>query len=310
MRTNWKSRLILGLLVCLASTAWAEPQTTSFTYQGQLKQNGTPFSGTVNLQFRLWDDPIAGTEVAPLVSRTDVPVDKGIFTVEIDFGSSFGTEQRWIEVIANGLPLLPRQPVTAAPMAIFALSGLEGPVGPDGPQGPQGEPGPQGPVGPDGPQGPVGPDGPQGTQGEPGPAGPSVLVFGGTVRQSHFRSDSPTASYGSPTGTSEAFTNLGRAEALVPTACLAADLNATLINNGGGYGASTVTLMVNGVASSLSCATTAGASCQDGSNSVALTAGDRLALRMDPAMPFAPLSTRESDIRVWLNFGFSCSETS
>lgn len=281
MRTNWKYGLILGLMTCLASIAWAAPQTTSFTYQGQLKQNGAPFSGTVNLQFRLWDDPIAGTEVAPLVSRSGVPVVEGIFTVEIDFGSNFGTEQRWIEVIANGLPLSPRQPVTTAPMAIFALTGMQGPVGPAGPQG---------------------------EQGVPGPTGTPVLVFGGTVRQSHFRSNSPTASYGSPNGTSEAFTTLGRAEAIAPTACLAADLHATLIDNGGSYASSTVTLMVNGVASSLSCAATAGASCQDSSNSVALAAGDRLALRLEPAMPFAPLSTRESDIRTWLKFGFSCSE--
>lgn len=281
MRTHWKFGLILSLLACLASTAWAAPQTTSFTYQGQLKQNGTAFSGTVNLQFRLWDDPISGTEVAPLVSRTGVPVDAGIFTVEIDFGSSFGTQQRWIEVIANGQPLTPRQPVTTAPMAIFALTGLQGPVGPAGPQG---------------------------AQGVPGPVGTPVLVFGGTVRQSHFRSNSPTASYGSPSGTSEAFTTLDRAEALVPTACLASDLNVTLVNNGGGYGSSTVTLMVNGVASSLSCAATAGATCQNSSTNVALAAGDRLALRMEPAMPFAPLSTREADVRTWLNFGFSCSE--
>lgn len=281
-----RSLLPLCLLACSvllsSQPAWTAPQTTAFTYQGELKQNGEPFTGLVNLQFRLWDDPIAGAQVAPLVTRNNVPVDRGIFTVEIDFGSAFGTEQRWVEVIANGTPLLPRQAVTTAPMAIFALTGLQGPVGPVGPVGPQGE---------------------------PGPIGTPVLVFGGTVRQSHYRSNGPAASYGSPSGTSEAFTTLARAEMVVPSACLAADLRASLAFNPVGYNNSTVTLVVNGNPSSLGCSVAAGGNCHDDADSVALQAGDRLALRLEPAMPFARMSTRETDIQLWLNFGFSCRQS-
>jgi hypothetical protein len=141
--------LILGFVlasVCLLSTppAWSAAQSTAFTYQGQLKQAGAPYTGLVDLQFRLWDDPLAGSEVAPSVSLSDVPVDNGLFSVEIDFGTAFGTDQRWIEVIADGTPLLPRQPVTAAPLALFALGGLQGPIGPAGPVGPAGPTGPAG----------------------------------------------------------------------------------------------------------------------------------------------------------------------
>lgn len=275
--------LLCGLVQLATPPAWSAPQTTAFTYQGQLKLSGEPYTGPVNLQFRLWDDPIAGAQVAPLVTRNGVPVDNGIFTVELDFGSAFGTEQRWIEVIANGTTLLPRQPVTTAPMAIFALTGLQGPVGPPGATGPQGV---------------------------PGPRGTPVLVFGGTLRQSHYRTNNATASYGAPLGTSEAFTNLARAEMLVPTDCQASDLRVELVNNNVGYSSATVTLMVNGAASSLACSVNAGSTCLNGSSGVALQAGDQLALRAQPALPPTAISMRESEVRVWLKFGFSCSDPS
>ena len=156
MRTAFWLGLLAGVLCGLAMPVLAAPQSTAFTYQGQLKQQGEPFTGTVDLQFRLWDDPVAGTALAPAVSRSAVPVQDGIFTVEIDFGAAFGTEQRWIEIIADGTPLLPRQPVTPAPVAVFALSGLQGPMGPAGPQGPEGAPGPAGATGPAGEAGPAG----------------------------------------------------------------------------------------------------------------------------------------------------------
>lgn len=149
---------LLGLLatfaLCAAMPSRSTPQSTAFTYQGQLTHQGEPYTGLVDLQFQLWDDPAAGNQVAALVSHDDVPVDNGVFTVEIDFGTAFGTEQRWIEIIADGTPLLPRQPVTPAPVALFALSGLQGPMGPEGP------------IGPEGPQGETGPAGPEGTTGQ------------------------------------------------------------------------------------------------------------------------------------------------
>ncbi|NCT67857.1 MAG: hypothetical protein GXC76_09445 [Rhodanobacteraceae bacterium] len=176
MRKSFWPGLLAAFLLCVAMPLLAAPQSTAFTYQGQLKQQGKPFTGTVDLQFRLWNDSVAGSEVAPMVSRGAVPVQDGVFTVEIDFGSAFGTEQHWIEVIANGTPLLPRQPVTAAPMAVFALTGLPGPTGPAGPigpAGPQGEAGPTGAPGAPGPEGPAGPQGPAGPEGAPGATGPT-----------------------------------------------------------------------------------------------------------------------------------------
>lgn len=137
----FKSLLVaaaLALLTSGTSSLQAATQTTGFTYQGELKHQGAPFSGLVDLEFRLWDAPVAGTAVSATVMQDDVPVQDGIFTVQIDFGEAFGTEQRWIEVVADGTPLLPRQPVTSAPVALFALSGNPGPAGPAGTAGQSG----------------------------------------------------------------------------------------------------------------------------------------------------------------------------
>ncbi|MCX7556883.1 hypothetical protein OS187_08625 [Xanthomonadaceae bacterium JHOS43] len=134
----FKPLLVAAALALLSSgTAplQAAPQTTGFTYQGELKHQGVPFSGLVDLEFRLWDAPVAGNAIAAAVTQDDVPVQDGIFTVQIDFGQVFGTEQRWIEVVANGTPLLPRQPVTSSPVALYALSGNPGPTGPAGTTG-------------------------------------------------------------------------------------------------------------------------------------------------------------------------------
>jgi hypothetical protein len=147
MRSSFLVGLLAILLTCAAHSSWAAPQTSAFTYQGQLKQNGEAFTGVVDLQFQLWDSQTAGNPVGAPVSHDDVPVQEGIFTVELDFGNAFGPEQKWIQVIADGTPLLPRQAVTAAPVAAFALSGVEGPMGPAGAQGPQGPAGPAGTTG-------------------------------------------------------------------------------------------------------------------------------------------------------------------
>jgi YVTN family beta-propeller protein len=75
----------------------------------------------------------------------------------------------------NGVNLLPRQPILAAPYALYAQDGNEGPPGPagaQGPPGPQGATGTQGVPGPTGPQGPAGPIGATGPQGPPGNSTP------------------------------------------------------------------------------------------------------------------------------------------
>ena len=152
-----------ALLLAAASAMAQQP----ITYQGQLKQSGTPFTGTPDLEFRLYDSISGGSQIGSAIVRDEWPVEDGLFQVELDFGAgAFGPDPRWLEIIVDGSVLSPRQRVQAAPMAMFALDGNEGPPGPQGPEGPTGPTGPQGPVGPPGPQGPAGPEGPEGPAGD------------------------------------------------------------------------------------------------------------------------------------------------
>jgi YVTN family beta-propeller protein len=159
---------------CLVVTAFALGTafaqglaSTAFTYQGYLTDAGQPLHGTVDLDFRLFNVAAGGTQIGPALTFNGLEVIQGYFVVDLDFGpGAFDGESRWLQLRVNGVTLSPRQPVYAAPYALYSLDGNEGPAGPPGPagpQGPQGAPGPQGPPGVTGPAGPQGPEGPPGT---------------------------------------------------------------------------------------------------------------------------------------------------
>ena len=131
--------LVFGLQPLLA-------QDTTFSYQGQLQQGGAPFTGTADLEFRLFTGPAGGAQVGPARLLEDWPVENGLFQVDLDFeAGAFGQDPRYLEVRVNGNIMEPRQAVRPTPVALFALAGNEGPVGPEGPPG---ETGPDGPPGP------------------------------------------------------------------------------------------------------------------------------------------------------------------
>jgi hypothetical protein len=163
------------LLYLAASPARAD---SHFTYQGRLQDSGLPAHGLYDLEFRLFKSETEPDEVRDPVRLEDVPVEDGVFSVILDFGTgAFDGDPRWIGIgvrpgdsIDDHDLLEPRQPVTGAPYALFALNGNPGPQGPAGPQGAQG---PAGPAGPQGATGPAGPDGAAGPQGATGPAGPT-----------------------------------------------------------------------------------------------------------------------------------------
>ncbi len=173
----------LVMLACSAVSGQI-PLDTDFTYQGELKFGGVAVNAPADFRFRLYDAPSFGTQVGPQITLDNAALAGGRFTASLNFGTSaFGTAKRWLEIDVR-LPagsgsyttLAPRQPVTAAPVALFAMSGNQGPQGPTGPPGPTGPAGPQGPQGATGltgPQGAAGPTGPQGAQGAPGPTGPA-----------------------------------------------------------------------------------------------------------------------------------------
>lgn len=164
---------LAGLAALAVSVTLTAPATadvgTGFTYQGELRQAGEPFSGTANLAFRLYDAPFGGTQVGGTLFNAGLAINGGRFTVDLDFGDVFTGQELFLEIEVDATPLAPRQPLMATPYALFALNGNEGP---EGPQGPTGEAGPGGPIGPVGPAGSAGTDGADGADGEMGPPGP------------------------------------------------------------------------------------------------------------------------------------------
>ena len=132
-----KTRLSHWLLALSLATSLVHSvrgQTTEFTYQGKLTDNGNTPTGTYDFKFRLYDEKGApqGNEFA----RGGVRVEKGVFSTKVNFGAgpfifsgSQGTvEQRWLEIAVKetGQPdtsyvtLSPRTEVTPAPHAIYS----------------------------------------------------------------------------------------------------------------------------------------------------------------------------------------------
>ena len=132
-----KPLIALGLLL---GSPWvfAAPVGTAFTYQGELRQGGAAASGLYDFQFCIFDDPVAASGSICSTTYDDVPVDAGLFTLDLDFGPAvFSGQQRFLEIrvrdgaTSGGLVILaPRQPVRAAPEALHAgvapWSGLVG----------------------------------------------------------------------------------------------------------------------------------------------------------------------------------------
>jgi hypothetical protein len=101
---------------------------TSFTYQGKLLDGGSPANGTYDLRFVLYDDPTAGASVGSPLTKDDVTVTNGLFTVDLDFGATaFAGDARWMELAVRPgassgtfTVLSPRQSVSPTPYALFA----------------------------------------------------------------------------------------------------------------------------------------------------------------------------------------------
>ncbi|MDO8631836.1 MAG: hypothetical protein Q7R41_15220, partial [Phycisphaerales bacterium] len=114
------NRLVLTvvLAVVMASSS-VFGQSSSLTYQGQLKQAGVPVSGGFSLDFSLWDADVDGNLVAGPVNRPDTLVSNGLFNVLLDFPPEvFSGARLWLEVSVDGIPLTPRQEITPVPYAL------------------------------------------------------------------------------------------------------------------------------------------------------------------------------------------------
>lgn len=138
MRTNqgWIGCTIIILLAWgWSPPSTAEPLGTAISYQGRLEVADIPADGTYDFEFRLYDAVSDGTQVAGPVVIGDASVTEGLFTLHLDFGPAAFTGQAcWLEIGVrpgesggNYEILSPRQPISAAPYALYALSGPESP---------------------------------------------------------------------------------------------------------------------------------------------------------------------------------------
>ena len=120
--------LVCSALLALAPSVLA--QSSAFTYQGRLSNNGQAAAGNYDFQFVLRDAPVNGTQIGGPLSNAPVQVTNGLFTVLLDFGSGvFDGSSRWLEIglRTNGSPdpyviLNPLQEITATPYATFSAT--------------------------------------------------------------------------------------------------------------------------------------------------------------------------------------------
>jgi len=128
-RTRLVSSLVLFTVLALCGSR-AAPLGSAFTYQGRLTEGGDPASGLFDFQFIVYDAPAGGSQRGSLVTKDDVLVTNGLFTVDIDIGPNhFTGDARWLEIgvragsSAGGYSALsPRQALTPAPYALHAPS--------------------------------------------------------------------------------------------------------------------------------------------------------------------------------------------
>lgn len=123
--------LVAMLTSLTVRPAWAQtPAGTEFSYSGRLLSGGQPVNDTADLEFALFDAAAGGTQIGGTLAANSVVLVDGAFTVTLDFGAgAFTGDARWLELSVRspagvgGFTLLaPRQPITAAPYALYALS--------------------------------------------------------------------------------------------------------------------------------------------------------------------------------------------
>lgn len=113
--------IIICTGVCLAQSE------SAFTFQGKLNDGGIAANGNYDMAFRLFDAPGGtGTQIGSTVSKDNVPVANGIFSVELDFGHPpfLTVNPRFLEIgirrsgTTDPLTILsPRQKINGSPFA-------------------------------------------------------------------------------------------------------------------------------------------------------------------------------------------------
>jgi hypothetical protein len=132
---SYLNAIFLATLCVLALTGTAFGQSSAFSYQGRLSDNNQTANGVYDFQFKLWDSLSGGMQqphpVPFTLTRSNVVVSGGVFSVSLDFGATaFPGAARYLEIAVRAhsndpnmpayTPLTPRQAVSATPYALTA----------------------------------------------------------------------------------------------------------------------------------------------------------------------------------------------
>ncbi|MDM7922297.1 MAG: hypothetical protein QUS14_08340 [Pyrinomonadaceae bacterium] len=107
-------------------------QTTAFSYQGSLTDNGSTANGSFQFQFKLFDAVSGGTQIGATLENITLNVVDGIFSTKLDFGAGVLTgANRFLEIAVRrnaGEPFItlsPREQIASAPYAVRTLSAVQ-----------------------------------------------------------------------------------------------------------------------------------------------------------------------------------------
>jgi hypothetical protein len=133
MMKRWLAVSAFSAFVALLTLACVHAQGTVFTYQGFLKVSGNPANANYDFQFSLWTAASGGLLVGATLTVPNVPVQNGLFTVSLDFGSVWDGSDRYLQIAVRPAgsggytTLSPRVKINPTPYAIRA--GVASPVG-------------------------------------------------------------------------------------------------------------------------------------------------------------------------------------
>jgi len=123
---------VVMFVVAANAIAQPTPQTTAFTYQGQLNAGGVlPNGQTYYFKFTLYDALTGGNVVGAPIDHAILVGKGGLFTTDLDFGQIFNGTQYWLEIKVGATALTEqalasRQPINVAPVAQYALNSPPG----------------------------------------------------------------------------------------------------------------------------------------------------------------------------------------
>ena len=101
------------------------PVESTINYQGQLTDSeGNPLNGTYDMEFRFYDSATGGSQVGSTITKNDVTVTNGLFSVKLDVNQSgFYGQGSWLEAKVEGETLSPRQEILPVPYALSLKPG-------------------------------------------------------------------------------------------------------------------------------------------------------------------------------------------